>query len=62
MSNIVGRPSGAGFSEKVTARAPLAAQRSISRRAPAGSHSGIRIIGMNRPGAAPHHSSIIQSL
>ena len=62
MSNIVGRPSGAGFSEKARARAPFAAQRSISAAAATGSHSGMSIIGMYRPGAAPHHSSITQSL
>ena len=42
--------------------APLAAQRSISLAAADGSHRGMMINGMNRPGADPDHSSIIQSL
>jgi hypothetical protein len=40
----------------------LAAQRSISTAAAAGSHSGMIMSGMKRPGAAAHHSSTIQSL
>ena len=59
---MVGSPSGAGFSEKQKAVAPFAAQRSISSAASGGSHIGISINGMYRPGALPHHSSIIQSL
>ena len=45
-----------------SALAPRAAVRSTSAAARRGSHNGIRIMGMNRPGAAPDHSSIIQSL
>src|SRR3981189_316649 len=59
---MVGRPRGSGFSENANAVAPLPAQRSISAAAAAGSHSGMIVSGMNRPGAAPLHSSIIQSL
>ena len=58
----MGRPSGSGFSENANAVAPFAAQRSISRPPATGSHSGMMTSGMKRPGAAPHHSSIIQSL
>ena len=43
---MVGRPSGAGFSEKAKAVAPLAAMRSISLAARCGSHIGISISGM----------------
>ena len=43
---MVGRPSGAGFSEKAKAVTPLAAIRSISFAASAGSHMGINIRGM----------------
>ena len=43
---IVGRPSGAGFSEKAKAVTPFAAIRSISLAASAGSHMGISISGM----------------
>src|SRR4029453_459251 len=57
-----GNPSGCGFSENATARAPLATHRSISRAARAGSHNGMITNGMNRPGTDPHHSSTIQSL
>src|ERR1035441_6026814 len=59
---IVGSPSGSGFSENAKAVAPLAAHRSISLAAAGGSHRGIIIRGMKRPGTVPHHSSIIQSL
>lgn len=62
LSLIVGRPRGAGFSEKANAVTPLAAIRSISPAANLGSHFGISMRGMYRPGAAPHHSSTIQSL
>ena len=57
-----GSPSAAGFSEKVTARAPFAAQRSTSATARSASQSGRMTSGIRRPGTAPHHSSIIQSL
>src|SRR5581483_247236 len=40
---IDGRPSGWGFSGKLTATAPLSAQRRISSAAAAGSHSGMRV-------------------
>jgi hypothetical protein len=43
---MVGRPSGAGFSEKANAVAPFATQRSISLEARAGSHIGIRTSGI----------------
>ena len=58
----MGSPSGSGFSEKANDVAPRAAVRSISAAAATGSHSGMIISGMKRPGAAPHNSSIIQSL
>ncbi len=58
-----GRPSGWGFSEKVTAKQPRAALRRTSAAASCGSHSGIMPSGMRRPAPSPaHHSSIIQSL
>ena len=57
-----GSPSAAGFSEKVTARAPFAAHRSTSATARSASQSGRMTSGIRRPGTAPHHSSIIQSL
>src|SRR5258705_10101760 len=52
-----GRPSGTGFSGKVTVRAPLAAVRSTSATHAWTSHRGSMTIGTNRSGAAAHHSS-----
>ncbi len=43
---MVGRPSGAGFSEKQNAVEPFAAHRSISLAASVGSHIGMSVIGM----------------
>src|SRR5665213_181960 len=58
-----GRPNGCGFSGKVTAKLPLAAQRRTSSAARLASHSGIMLKGMSLPLASPaDHSSIIQSL
>src|SRR5579885_1254452 len=57
-----GSPSWYGFSLNAIARAPIAAVRSISAAARAGSQSGRMIMGISRSGAVPHHSSIIQSL
>ena len=45
-----GSPSLVGFSEKAMDLAPRAAVRSISTAAAAGSHSGMIIMGMKRPG------------
>ncbi len=42
-------------------RAPSAAVRSISAAAATGSHSGMIIMGMKRPGYAPAHSSRMKS-
>ena len=47
---IDGRPSLVGFSEKAIDLAPRAAVRSISAAAATGSHSGMIIMGMKRPG------------
>ncbi len=58
----MGSPSGSGFSENATPRAPFSAQRSISFAAAAGSHNGMMTSGIMRPGTAAHQSSIIQSL
>ena len=57
-----GKPSGTGFSGKVTARAPRAALRRISSPIATGSQSWPMIIGTYMPGTAAHHSSITQSL
>ena len=60
---IEGRPSLEGFSEKATAKHPLAAQRRTSAAAMWGSHSGSSASGISRPcPAPPPQSSIIQSL
>lgn len=59
---IVGRPSRPGSSEKATARTPRAALRRTSAAASPGSQSGTRQSGIRRFGAAPDHSSTIQSL
>src|SRR5271169_1681328 len=58
----LGQPSLDGFSEKVRARAPLAATRLISAAMISGSQMGGIGHGMNRPGYAPHHASRCQSL
>jgi len=47
---IDGSPSFVGFSENAIDLAPRAAVRSTSSAAATGSHSGMIIIGMNRPG------------
>jgi len=47
---IEGKPSLVGFSEKATDLAPRAAVRSTSAAAAAGSHNGMIISGMKRPG------------
>ena len=46
---MVGKPRGAGFSEKANAVAPLAAHRSSSWAAAKGSQSGIEWVGIARP-------------
>ena len=58
---IDGNPSLVGFSEKAIDLAPKAAVRSISSAAARGSHSGMIIIGMNRPGWSPAQSSRMKS-
>ena len=58
----LGQPSLEGFSEKVTAWAPLAAVRRTSAARTSGSQMAGRASGMNRPGCEPHHSSMCQSL
>ena len=58
----LGQPSLDGFSEKVTAWAPLAAVRRTSAARISGSQMAGRAQGMNRPGWVPHHSSMCQSL
>src|SRR5580700_6370075 len=58
----LGHPSLVGFSEKVTARAPLAAVRRTSAASTSGSQMAGRGQGMKRPLWVPHHSSICQSL
>jgi hypothetical protein len=45
-----GRPSLVGFSENAIDLAPSAAVRCISVTAAAGSHNGMIIMGMKRPG------------
>src|SRR6185437_2309153 len=57
-----GMRSAAGFSEKVTAWQPLAANRCTSSDALSTSKSGRIPQGMNRSGWAAHHSSTCQSL
>src|SRR3981189_43408 len=59
---MLGQPSLDGFSEKVTAWAPLAAVRRISAANTSGSQMAGNEQGMNRPGWVPHHSSMCQSL
>ncbi len=58
----LGQPSLDGFSEKVTAWAPLAAVRLTSAARTSGSQMAGRGQGMNRPWWVPHHSSMCQSL
>ncbi len=58
---IDGSPSLVGFSENAIDFAPSAAVRSISAAPATGSHSGMIIIGMNRPGYAPASSSSTKS-
>ena len=57
-----GSPSVVGFSEKATARAPMAAVRRTSSPAATGSQSGTTIRGMSRWGSVAHHSSRMKSL
>ena len=57
-----GHPSFSGFSEKVTAWQPFLATRRTSAAASSGSQIAGIDKGMNRPGSAPHHLSICQSL
>src|ERR1035437_9922681 len=59
---MLGIPSPAGFSEKVTAWQPFRARRRTSLAASSTSKSGRIPQGMNRSGCAPHHSSTCQSL
>jgi hypothetical protein len=58
----LGQPSFDGFSENVTAWAPLAAVRRISAASTSGSQMAGSTQGMNRPGWLPHHPSMCQSL
>ena len=58
----LGQPSFSGFSEKVTARQPLAAIRCTSSAISSGLQIGGMDRGMKRPGWLPHHSSTCQSL
>src|SRR5581483_4748177 len=58
----LGQPSLDGFSEKVTAWAPLAAVRRTSAASTSGSQIAGSEHGMNRPACVPHHSSMCQSL
>src|SRR3954447_23894590 len=58
----LGQPSFDGFSEKVTARAPMRAVRRTSSASTCGSQMAGSGHGMKRPGCVPHHSSMCQSL
>ena len=58
----LGSPSGTGFSGKVIAWQPFFATRRTSSAIASGSQIGGIASGMNRSGAAPHHSSMCQSL
>jgi hypothetical protein len=58
----LGYPIAAGFSENVREWQPLAATRRTSAAHNSGSQIAGSAIGMNRPGYAPHQSSICQSL
>ena len=57
-----GQPSFSGFSEKVTAWQPFLATRRTSSAASSGSQMTGIDNGMKRPGSAPHHWSMCQSL
>ena len=59
---MLGQPSFDGFSENVTAWAPLAAVRRTSAASTSGSQMAGSEQGMNRPGWVPHQSSMCQSL
>src|SRR5262245_16905462 len=59
---IDGCPRCTGFSENVTAWQPLSATRRTSAAIFSGSHIIGIDSGMNRPGYAPHHDSMCQSL
>src|SRR4051794_40431861 len=59
---MLGQPSFDGFSEKVTACAPLRAVRRTSSASTCGSQIAGNEHGMNRPGCVPHQSSMCQSL
>src|SRR6516164_2703264 len=58
----LGSPSGTGFSGNVIAWQPLPATRRTSAASASGSQIGGIASGMKRSGAAPHHSSMCQSL
>ncbi len=58
----LGNPSVAGFSVNVSEWQPFCATRRTSAALSSGSQSTGSAIGMNRPGCAPHHSSMCQSL
>ena len=58
----LGQPSLEGFSEKVTAWAPIAAVRRTSAASTSGSQMAGSGQGMKRPGWVPHQSSMCQSL
>src|SRR3954468_22894527 len=58
----LGQPSFDGFSENVTACAPLRAVRRTSSARACGSQITGNTHGMNRPGWVPHQSSMCQSL
>src|SRR3984957_924603 len=57
-----GQPSFSGFSENVTAWQPFLAVRRTSAAASSGSQMTGMDKGMKRPGSAPHHLSMCQSL
>ena len=57
-----GQPSFSGFSEKVTAWQPFLATRRTSSAPSSGSQITGMESGMKRPGSAPHHLSMCQSL
>src|SRR5436305_15251601 len=58
----LGHPSLDGFSEKVTACAPIRAVRRTSSASTCGSQMAGNEQGMKRPGCEPHHPSMCQSL
>src|SRR6516225_7619761 len=57
-----GHPSFSGFSENVTAWQPFLATRCTSSAPSSGSQMTGMDRGMERPGSAPHHLSMCQSL